>query len=104
MQRLTSIGVALLMTASVSVATSAASTDATDTATDTKVQKEKLTKEEKVLAKGKTKVVKFKDEKGKVKYAATVGVDAEVKVIETGNDGVYEMSVTPHDPTTEEEM
>lgn len=101
MKRLTSIGVALLMTASVSVATSAATNTATDTA-HTKV-KEKLTKEEKVLAKGKTKVVKFKDDKGKVKYAATVGVDAEVNVVDTGNEGLYELSVEPRDPTTDAE-
>jgi hypothetical protein len=104
MKRPISIGVALLMTASVSVATNAVTSNSTDTATDTKVQKEKLTKEEKVLAKGKTKVVKFKDDKGKVKYAAVVGVDAEVKVIDTGRDGLYELSVIPPDPTTDAEV
>ena len=104
MRRLTSFGVALLMTATVSVATSAAINTATHPATDTKVKKEKLTKEERVLTNGKTKVVEFKDDEGKVKYAATVGVDAEVNVIDTGNDGLYELSVKPADPTTDAEM
>lgn len=64
----------------------------------------KLIRSEKLTDGGRTKQVTFTNPAGKVVGAAAVGRGAEVTMISNGQNGEYEMSVKPVDPTTDEEV
>jgi hypothetical protein len=104
MKSIARVGVSVMLATSFSVFTGGSSGGPAGGLPDQASNVAKLIRSEKLTDGGKTKQVTFTNPAGKVVGAASVGRNARVAMISNGENGNYEMSVKPVDPTTDEEV